>query len=131
MSSLELSVLITVLVVLGVVVLAVSFLASRLKKLNDSTEELRQMLNSQLLPAAERLELVSLQMKNEINRTDGLLEVAEEVSKRADALSQVTYEAVAKPVVKTLAALKGAGSAVRNLSGNKSTNSNKKGKGNK
>ena len=64
-----------------------------------------------------RLDAQADAVDHEMVRVDGLLESAERVSARADTLSKMTYGAVAKPVIKTAAVVKGTSRAARRLTG--------------
>ena len=87
-------------------------------ELRRTTEELRGTLERLRTNVDTTLAHVSSQARDvdaELHRVDGLLDAAERVSARADTLSRVTYGAVAKPVVRTAAVVRGASKAARRL----------------
>ena len=73
--------------------------------------EAQEQLNASLARLDDQAEAVD----HELYRVDGLLDAAERVSARADTLSKVTYGAVAKPVIKTAAVVKGTSRAARRI----------------
>ena len=83
-----------------------------------STAELRatvEHLRGQLGAEVTRIGAQADDIDAELRRADGLLDTAERVSARADTLSKVTYGAVARPVIKTAAVVKGTSKAARRL----------------
>jgi hypothetical protein len=64
-----------------------------------------------------RIETQATTIDDELHRVDGLISSAERVSARADTLSRMTYGAVARPVIKTAAVVKGTSRAARRLRG--------------
>lgn len=72
-------------------------------------------LSDEVVPLVRCLEASSGRVLDGLERADGLLERADEVSARADSLSRVTYRAVAEPLIRTSAVLRGAGAAGRRL----------------
>ena len=87
-------------------------------ELRRTTDELRGTLERFRTHVDATLTHVESQAKDvdaELHRVDGLLDAAERVSARADTLSRMTYGAVAKPVIKTAAVVKGTSKAARRL----------------
>lgn len=68
-----------------------------------------------------RLDAQAEAVETELHRVDGLVERAERVSARADTLSRMTYGAVARPVIKTAAVVKGTSRAAQRLRGSAPT----------
>lgn len=94
------------------VLVAVLFVVTRaVGDLRTSVEELR----GDVVPLVRDLEVSSGRVVDGLERADGLLDRADEVSARADTLSKVTYRAIADPVIRTTAVIKGAGAAGRRL----------------
>ncbi len=105
-------VVVAIAVTAGVVVLVM--------QLRQTTEELRDVLRglrADVDATMERLDAQADAVDHELTRVDGLLDSAERVSARADTLSKMTYGAVAKPVIKTAAVVKGTSRAARRLTG--------------
>ena len=83
------------------VVVAVAVLGAIGVSLSRALRDLRRLLveiRRDLLPAVQRIEEASGQVTGEVQRVGGLLDVAERVSERAEALSRVTYRALLEPV---------------------------------
>ena len=83
------------------VVVAVAVLGAVGVSLSRALRDLRRLLveiRRDLLPAVQRIEEASGQVTGEVERVGGLLDVAERVSERAEALSRVTYRALLEPV---------------------------------
>ncbi len=83
------------------VVVAVAVLGAIGVSLSRALRDLRRLLveiRRDLLPAVQRIEEASGQVTGEVQRVGGLLDVAERVSERAEALSRVTYRALIEPV---------------------------------
>ena len=83
------------------VVVAVAVLGAVGVSLSRALRDLRRLLveiRRDLLPAVQRIEEASGQVTGEVQRVGGLLDVAERVSERAEALSRVTYRALIEPV---------------------------------
>ncbi|MEQ8719262.1 MAG: hypothetical protein RIE08_16755 [Acidimicrobiales bacterium] len=108
-------------VILSVVsVLTVGALVAVLFVVTRAVTDLRRSvdeLHDEVVPLVRDLEASSERVVNGLERADGLLDRADEVSARADTLSRVTYQAIADPVIKTTAVLKGAGAMGRRLRG--------------
>jgi hypothetical protein len=80
--------------------------------------ELRRSLDQiseEVAPAVVDLQVASARAVADLERVDGLLAQAETVQARADKLSRLTYRAVADPVIRTAAVLKGTSHATRRL----------------
>lgn len=99
------------LVTVGLVVWLVAELRRTADQLRDTVEQVR----SQVEAHTERSAAQGDAIDQELRRANGLLDTAERVSARADTLSKVTYGAVARPVIKTAAVVKGTGRAARRL----------------
>ena len=87
-------------------------------ELRRSTEVLRATvteLRDDLAAMVSHVGAQAAAVDDELRRADGLLDTAERVSARADTLSKVTYGAVARPVIKTAAVVKGTSKAARRL----------------
>ena len=83
------------------VVVAVAVLGAIGVSLSRALRDLRRLLveiRRDLLPAVQRIEEASGQVTGEVQRVGGLLDVAERVSERAEALSRTTYRALLEPV---------------------------------
>ena len=83
------------------VVVAVAVLGAIGVSLSRALRDLRRLLveiRRDLLPAVQRIEEASGQVTGEVQRVGGLLDVAERVSERAEALSRVTYRVLLEPV---------------------------------
>lgn len=86
--------------------------------LRQTTQQLTATLHDLQSNAAATVQRLTDQaetVQDDLHRVDGLLESAERVSARADTLSKVTYGAVARPVIKTAAVVRGTSKAARRL----------------
>jgi len=72
-------------------------------------------IRDEVVPAVIDLQAASAQAVADLERVDGLVAQAEVVQARADKLSRITYRAVADPVIRTAAVLKGTGHATRRM----------------
>lgn len=99
------------LVTVGLVVWLVIELRRTAEQLRDAVERVRSTVEASTERAAAQGDAID----HELRRANGLLDTAERVSARADTLSKVTYGAVARPVIKTAAVVKGTGRAARRL----------------
>lgn len=116
MSASDLAAVIVVVVAIAATIGAVVLIM----QLRRTTEELRDVLTglrTDVDATMRRLDAQAEAVEHELGRVDGLLESAERVSARADTLSKMTYGAVAKPVIKTAAVVKGTSRAARRLAG--------------
>lgn len=80
--------------------------------------ELRRTLEhirDEVAPAVADLEYASARAVEDLERVDGLVAQAESVQARADKLSRITYRALADPVIRTAAVLKGTTHATRRM----------------
>lgn len=111
---------------LAVVVIAIAALALAgvtvamimiLRQTTDELTELVERLRTDIAHAMDGLDVRAGEIEAELQRVDGLVETAERVTARAETLSKMTYGAVAKPVIKTAAVVKGTGRAARRLRG--------------
>lgn len=101
------------LVAVGVVV----WLITALRRATDQLRSVLDDLHNNVGTTVDRLVIQADEIDNDLHRVDGLLESAERVSARADTLSRVTYGALAKPVIKTVAVVRGTSRAARRLRG--------------
>jgi hypothetical protein len=99
------------LMAVGVVVWLVTELRRSTEELTSALDDLRRNVGASMA----RLDAQAEAVDADLRRVDGLIDSAEKVSARADALSRVTYGAVAKPVIKTAAVVKGTSKAARRL----------------
>ena len=116
MSAADLAAVIVVVVAIAATIGAVVLIM----QLRRTTEELRDVLvdlRTDVDATMRRLDAQADAVDHEMVRVDGLRESAERVSARADTLSKMTYGAVAKPVIKTAAVVKGTSRAARRLTG--------------
>lgn len=106
-------------VILSVVsVASVGALVAVLFVVSRAVADLRRCvdeLGDEVVPLVRGLETSSARVVEGLERADGLLERADEVSARAETVSRVTYRAVADPLIRTRAVLRGAGAAGRRL----------------
>ena len=72
-------------------------------------------IRDEVIPAVADLQVASAQAVADLERVDGLVAQAEHVQARADKLSRITYRAVADPVIRTAAVLKGTSHATRRI----------------
>ncbi len=87
-------------------------------ELRRTAEQLRASLerfDTHVATSIENLNTQSQDVDDELRRIGGLIDSAERVTARADTLSRVTYGAVARPVIKTAAVVKGTSKAARRL----------------
>lgn len=116
MTATDLAAVILAVVALGVTAMAVVFIMM-LRRAADEVRELTIDLRTHADVTMERIESRATTIDEELHRVDGLIASAERVSARADTLSKMTYGAVAKPVIKTAAVVKGTSRAARRLRG--------------
>lgn len=109
---------------LAAVLIAVAALAAAallvwlIIELRGTARALRSVMDDIRIDARRRGEALNRQstaIEQELHRAEGLLDTAERVSARAETLSKLTYGAVAKPVIKTAAVVRGTGRAARRL----------------
>lgn len=116
MSATDLAAVLAAVTCLGVVAVA-AVLAVRLwmalAKVDGLVHELRTGVDARLADLDAR----SAEIHDDLHRVDGLIDAAERVTARADTLSRMTYGAVAKPVIKTAAVVRGTSKAARRLKG--------------
>jgi hypothetical protein len=89
-------------------------------RLRGALGEVRALIDQIRSDAGEisaRLDVQAAAVDTELHRIDGLVDRAERVSARADTLSRMTYGAVARPVIKTAAVVKGTSRAAQRLRG--------------
>lgn len=108
-----------VIVIVAVVSLAtVGVLVGVIVAFRRAIVELGQTLShirDEVIPAVNDLQAASAQAVADLERVDGLVAQAESVQARADKLSRITYRAVADPVIRTAAVLKGTRHASRRI----------------
>jgi hypothetical protein len=104
---------VTCLVLIAVATLVVVRLRAALGEVRSLIDQIR----SEAAETTVRLDAQSAAVDAELHRVDGLVERAERVSARADTLSRMTYGAVARPVIKTAAVVKGTSRAAQRLRG--------------
>jgi hypothetical protein len=114
MSATDLVIMIVAVVSLATVACLVGLVVS----FRRATIELKLTLahiRDEVIPAVSELQAASARAVEDIERVDGLLGQAEAVQARADKLSRITYRAVADPVIRTAAVIKGTSHATRRL----------------
>ena len=116
MTATDLAAAILAFVALGVTAMAVVAIMM-LRRSADEVRELAVDLRTHADSTMAQIESRATTMDDDLRRVDGLIASAERVSARADTLSKVTYGAVAKPVIKTAALVKGTSRAARRLRG--------------
>lgn len=94
-----------------VLVWAAVSLAAAVKELRRTVEQLR----AEALPAVADLRATVGSASAELERVDGLLGTAENVSATVDSASRLAYLALSNPVIKALAFASGSSRAVRRL----------------
>lgn len=116
MSSTDLAVIIVVIVAFVAVAAAVAVVLS----VREASRDLRAVLvelRSSTLPAVRAIEADQAAVRDELERASGLLDRVDQVTARAEGISRVTYRAIADPVIKTAAVLRGTSRAGRRLRG--------------
>ncbi len=116
MSATDLAAVLVVVVAVAVTGVAV-VMVMQLRRTTDELREVLGRLRGDVDATMQRLDDQADAIESEMARVDGLVASAERVSARADTLSRVTYGAVAKPVIKTAAVVKGTSKAARRLTG--------------
>lgn len=108
-------------VILAVTCLALIAVATLvIVRLRSSLAEVRALIDQVRADARDisrRLDAQADSVDRELHRIDGLVERADRVSARAETLSRLTYGAVARPVIKTAAVVKGTSRAAQRLRG--------------
>jgi len=115
-SSTDLAVIIVVIVAFVAVAAAVAVVLS----VREASRDLRAVLvelRSSTLPAVRAIEADQAAVRDELERASGLLDRVDQVTARAEGISRVTYRAIADPVIKTAAVLRGTSRAGRRLRG--------------
>ena len=116
MSALDLAAVIVSVTCLGLIAVATLVVV----RLRGALVEVRSLIDEIRAEAAEttaRLDAQAAAVDAELHRVDGLVARAERVSARADTLSRMTYGAVARPVIRTAAVVKGTSRAAQRLRG--------------
>jgi len=116
MSAIDLAAVVlsvTCLVMIAVATLVTMRLRSALTEVRGLIEQIR----SEADDISARLDAQAAAVDSDLRRVDGLVDRAERVSARADVLSRMTYGAVARPVIKTAAVVKGTTRAAQRLRG--------------
>lgn len=116
MTATDLATVIVAIVALGVTATAVVLIMT-LRRATDEVRSLAAALRHDVDAMMADLDDRAGAIENEMARVDGLVESAERVSARADTLSKMTYGAVARPVIRTAAVVKGTSRAARRLRG--------------
>jgi hypothetical protein len=116
MSATDLAAVIIAVAALGVTALAVATTIT-MRRTAAEVAVLAAELRGSIASEMDRLDQRTTDIETELARVDGLVESAERISARADTLSKMTYGAVARPVIKTAAVMKGTGRAARRLRG--------------
>ena len=116
MSATDLAIVVIVVVALGMVAVT-TWLLMTLRRTTDELTDLVATLRTDIDASMGVLDDRADEIAAELQRVDGLVDTAERVSARADTLSKMTYGAVAKPVIKTAAVVKGTGRAAKRLRG--------------
>ncbi len=114
MSATDLAAVVIAVAALGVTAVAV-LLIVQLRRATDELGEVLSTLRTDVDRTMVRLQDQVAAIEDELARVDGLVESVERVSARADTLSRVTYGAVARPVIRTAAVVKGTTRAARLL----------------
>jgi ATP/maltotriose-dependent transcriptional regulator MalT len=116
MSAIDLAAVVlsvTCLVMIAVATLVTVRLRSALGEVRTLIDEVR----SEASEISARLDAQAVAVDTELHRIDGLVDRADKVAARADTLSRMTYGAVARPVIKTAAVVKGTSRAAQRLRG--------------
>jgi len=108
-------------VILSITCLALIAVATLVTiRLRGALGEVRTVIDEVRADAAAqhgRLDRQGAAVDAELHRIDGLVERADRVTARADTLSKVTYGAIARPVIRTAAVVKGTTRAAQRLRG--------------
>ena len=118
MTATDLATVIVAVLALGLTGAAV-VLIMNLRRATEDVSALADALRTDVDDTMARLDDRASAIEDEMHRVDGLLDAAERVSARADTLSKMTYGAVARPVIKTAAVMKGTSKAARRLRGSR------------
>ena len=94
---------------------ALEWIISDLRRTAAQLRATLERFDDHVAVSLDHLNTQSQDVDDELRRVDGLLDSAERVTARADTLSRVTYGAVARPVIKTAAVVKGTSKAARRL----------------
>jgi hypothetical protein len=97
---------------------AVAVLTVMVMSLAKSLRELRTLIvgiRTEALPALTEATAAVVDVREEVERVDGILNAAESISSRIDGASRVAYLALSKPVIKTAAVATGTRRAARRL----------------
>lgn len=124
MTAVELAAVVVTVVCLAVVavlVLAVQALIRTLRELRLTVDELR----SATLPMVGDLHATVEAAGTELERVDGVIDRAERIAATMDVAGRLTYKAVAPPIIKTLAVMRGVAGARYRLATPKSARSQK------
>ena len=113
-SATDLAIVIVSVVALASAGVVVALALSFRRAVGDLRTALEQV-NEVAVPAAQELAASAERVEADLDRAGGLLDAAEIVSARADTLSKVTYRALADPVIRTAAVIKGTSTATRRL----------------
>lgn len=116
MSAIDLAAIVLSVTCLALIAVA-TLVTVRLRSALSEVRELIDQIRSEASEVSVRLDAQAAAVDSELHRVDGLVERAERVSARADTLSRMTYGAVARPVIKTAAVVKGTSRAAQRLRG--------------
>ncbi|MBG00956.1 MAG: hypothetical protein CL470_01650 [Acidimicrobiaceae bacterium] len=94
---------IAALVVVAVLAILVIQLRQVIKNLNEVAREIQSTVEQ----SSERLDRQANQIENEYQRVDGLINTAEEITSRANFVSELSYSIIAKPIMRLSSFLKG------------------------
>ncbi len=87
----------------------------QVRRVSDDLRAVLEALGTNVDATLNRLDERTTEVEHEMQRIGGLIDSAERVTARADTLSKMTYGAVAKPVIKTAAVVRGTSRAARRL----------------
>ncbi len=114
MAASDLAAIIIGVAALGATAISV-IVVMQVRRATDELREVLRTLRTDVDSTVRRLEERTSAVEHEMERVDGLIDSAERVTARADTLSKITYGAVAKPVIKTVAVVRGTSRAARRL----------------
>ena len=106
MTAWELATILVAIAALVVVVVVVNLiiqLRQVIKNLNEAAREIQSTVEL----ASKRLDRQATDIENEYQRVDGLIDTAEEITSRANFVSELSYRIIAKPMMRLSSLLKG------------------------
>jgi len=116
MSAVDLAAVVVTVVCLAVVAVLVLAVASMIRTLRELRLTVDQLRHS-TLPMVDDLATTVARAGDELERVDGLIDRAEQISTTVDYASRLTYRAVAPPIIKTMSIVAGASRATWRLRG--------------